>query len=216
VARRQPFIPLLKTSFGAARAAVHRLAAHCTRALDLICSYKKQREREKPGARGTRSPCAKGRKHTAVTTVAPAIARLSPRNGFNGFLRALLGDEFLLSPSPRGSMARRARLGRPRLRETWHQQRMPGPHDFAVRVSFVRPARRSFAHELDSEPPCDSICAREPPRPPHLNPRSRRSRAAPRVGETGGFKEMICVRKKAEYFCFEDWTGQITLEWLGN
>jgi hypothetical protein len=33
--------------------------------------------------------------HTVVTTVAPEITRLSPRNGFNGFLRALPGDEFL-------------------------------------------------------------------------------------------------------------------------
>jgi len=113
------------------RAAAHGLAAHCTRALHRICSSENRgrsatprgeratlrREPGKPGARSTRSPCAKGRKHTAVTTVAPAITRLSPRNGFNGFLRALPGDEFLLSPSSCGSMARRARLGRPRLRE---------------------------------------------------------------------------------------------------
>ena len=53
-----------------------------------------------PGARRTRGPCAKGSKHTVVTTVTPDNTRLSPRNGFNGFLRALPGDEFLLSPSP--------------------------------------------------------------------------------------------------------------------
>jgi hypothetical protein len=34
-------------------------------------------------------------KHTVVTTGTPEITRLSPRNGFNGFLRALPGDEFL-------------------------------------------------------------------------------------------------------------------------
>src|SRR6478736_5191543 len=38
-----------------------------------------------------------------------------------------------LSPSPCGSTARRTRLGRQSLRKAWHQQRMPGPHDFAVR-----------------------------------------------------------------------------------
>ena len=43
-----------------------------------------------PGARCARSPCAKGRKHTVVTTVTPENARHSPRNGFNGFLRALV------------------------------------------------------------------------------------------------------------------------------
>ena len=58
-------------------------------------SLKRQREQGKPGARSTRSPCALVGKHTVVTTVAPEVTRLSPRNGFNGFLRALPGDEFL-------------------------------------------------------------------------------------------------------------------------
>jgi hypothetical protein len=40
-------------------------------------------------------PVCIGSKHTVVTTVAPEITRLSPRNGLNGFLRALPGDEFL-------------------------------------------------------------------------------------------------------------------------
>jgi hypothetical protein len=44
-------------------------------------------------------PVCIGSKHTVVTTGTPEITRLSPRNGFNGFLRALPGDEFLLSPS---------------------------------------------------------------------------------------------------------------------
>jgi hypothetical protein len=45
-------------------------------------------------------PVCIGSKHTVVTTVTPKNARHSPRNGFNGFLRALPGDEFVLSPSP--------------------------------------------------------------------------------------------------------------------
>jgi hypothetical protein len=32
---------------------------------------------------------------------------------------------------------------------TWHQQRMPGPHDFAVRGCIVRPARRRIAHRFE-------------------------------------------------------------------
>ena len=40
-------------------------------------------------------PVCIGSKHTVVTTSTPEITRLSPRNGFNGFLRALPGDEFL-------------------------------------------------------------------------------------------------------------------------
>src|ERR1700736_2379400 len=56
-------------------------------------------------------PVCIGSKHTVVTTSTPEITRLSPRNGFNGFLRALLGDEFLfvtvaswitICPSPVG------------------------------------------------------------------------------------------------------------------
>jgi hypothetical protein len=46
-------------------------------------------------------------KHTSiVTTVTPEIARHSPRNGFNGFLRALPGDRALLPPSLRGIFPR--------------------------------------------------------------------------------------------------------------
>jgi hypothetical protein len=56
-------------------------------------------------------PVCIGSKHTVVTTSTPEITRLSPRNGFNGFLRALPGDEFLfvtvasritICPSPVG------------------------------------------------------------------------------------------------------------------
>jgi hypothetical protein len=90
-------------------------------------------------------PVCIGRKHTVVTTGSPEITRHSLRNGFNGFLRALPGDEFLLSPSSRGLMARRTRLGRPRLRKPWHQQRMPGPHDFAVRSDLAKRFDRTCA-----------------------------------------------------------------------
>jgi hypothetical protein len=46
-----------------------------------------------PGARRARSLACKIKKHTSVvTTVTPEIARHSLRNGFNGFLRDLLGD----------------------------------------------------------------------------------------------------------------------------
>jgi len=50
-----------------------------------------------PGARRARSlACKCENKHTSiVTTVTPEIARHSPRNGFNGFLRALPGVRIL-------------------------------------------------------------------------------------------------------------------------
>src|SRR5262245_22855089 len=66
-----------------------------------FCKYdrpKNRGRREMPGARCTRSPCAKGSKHTVVTTGTPDT-RHSLRNGFNGLCRALLGDEFVLPPS---------------------------------------------------------------------------------------------------------------------
>ena len=58
-----------------------------------------------------------GSKHTVVTTVAPEITRLSPRNGFNGFLRALLGDEFLFVTVAKRIDGDLTRLGRFRLRK---------------------------------------------------------------------------------------------------
>jgi hypothetical protein len=53
--------------------------------------------------------------------------RHSLRDGFNGFLRALPGDQALLSPSARTAPRLSASLG------------APGPHDFAVRVRIIRP-----------------------------------------------------------------------------
>ena len=54
--------------------------------------------------------------------------RHSPRNGFNGLLRALPGDRALLPPSPAKVAFRKldASVG------------ASGPHDFAVRVSTIR------------------------------------------------------------------------------
>ena len=62
-------------------------------------------------------PVCIGSKHTVVTTVAPEITRLSPRNGFNGFLRALLGDEFLFVTVTKRIDGDLTRLGRFRLRK---------------------------------------------------------------------------------------------------
>jgi hypothetical protein len=63
--------------------------------------------------------------------------RHSPRNGFNGFLRALPGDRALLPPSPAKVAFRKldASVG------------ASGPHDFAVRVGAVR-LRRVSVHRI--------------------------------------------------------------------
>jgi hypothetical protein len=62
-----------------------------------------ERAQGMPGARCTRSPCAKvesTRRHHRFTGT-PGI---SLRNGFNGFLRALPGDRACLPPSPPRSL----------------------------------------------------------------------------------------------------------------
>ena len=76
-----------------------------------------KREQGKPGARSTPQPVCIGSKHTVVTTSTPEITRLSPRNGFNGFLRALLGDEFLFVTVTKRIDGDLTRLGRFRLRK---------------------------------------------------------------------------------------------------
>jgi hypothetical protein len=57
-------------------------------------------------------PVCIGSKHTVVTTVTPEITRHSLRNGFNGFLRALPGDEFLFVTVTSGSRLVKTRSGR--------------------------------------------------------------------------------------------------------
>jgi hypothetical protein len=75
-------------------------------------------------------PCVRNEKaHKHSHHGHTGITRHSPRNGFNGFLRALLGDRAFLPPSPAKVASRRldTSVG------------ASGPHDFAVRgpTSFV-------------------------------------------------------------------------------
>ena len=75
-------------------------------------------------------------KSTGVeATGTPEITRHSPRNGFNGFLRALPGDRACLPPSPRGNHPAKldASVG------------ASGPHDFAVRVTRCTSAAPTHA-----------------------------------------------------------------------
>jgi hypothetical protein len=141
-----------------------------------------QRAQGMPGAR-----CARSRAWWVVNTRVShhgraEIARHSPRNGFNGFLRALLGDRACLPPSLAEILPAKldASVG------------ASGPHDFAVRVRAIR-QRRS-------------------PRPPHpaLNVRDDRETPLCEAGR-GEFVKVICPTKKAEYFSPKDWTTQITL-----
>src|SRR6266849_4047109 len=88
-------------------------------------------------------------KHTSVvTTVTPEITRHSPRNGFNGFLRALPGDRACLSPSS-ADMARQNPVGLAHLRKLDAGVEASGPHDFAVRGKHRPSAYHSSAHGPD-------------------------------------------------------------------
>ena len=74
------------------------LAARCARGVQESLAQK-QRARGKPGVR-----CTRGRAWCVVNTRVShhrftGSIRLSARNGFNGFLRALPGDRACLSPS---------------------------------------------------------------------------------------------------------------------
>src|SRR5438477_3609782 len=63
-------------------------------------------------------------------------ARHSPRNGFNGFLRALPGDRACLPPSFSGS-----------LRQLDASVGASEPHDFAVRLGAVR-QKHHYVHRI--------------------------------------------------------------------
>jgi hypothetical protein len=111
-----------------------------------------QRAQGMPGAR-----CARSRvwcvESTRVSHHGHAgITRHSPRNGFNGFLRALPGDRACLPPSSSGVTSAGLDAG----------VEASGPHDFAVRKQRPRLWRR--------------------PRPPHPTAYVRDDRETPLRG----------------------------------
>jgi hypothetical protein len=68
------------------------------------------------------------KKHRRQQLQVRRISRHSLRNGFNGFLRALLGDRAFLPPSLVV-----------RIHELSASVGAPGPRDFAVRCGIIRP-----------------------------------------------------------------------------
>src|SRR5712671_1473658 len=103
------------------------------------------------------------------------ISRHSRTQWFYGLLRALPGDQALLSPSPALLLADLTpALGR--------QNHTTSPYASA---SFVRLA----------------IARLTPPRPPHPAPRFVTLRNAPLWDRTSGVMEVIWVKREAKYFC---------------
>jgi hypothetical protein len=122
---------------------------------------KNQRAWGTPGARCTRSPVCKSRKHTGIDRRYTGTPGVPARNGFNGFLRALPGDRACLPPSPPRSLLLRS-LTPASGRQDHTTSPSAGPHHSS--------ARRLIAHRLWA---CPAITYPRlmSPRPPHPAPR---------------------------------------------
>ena len=88
-----------------------------------------------PGARRARSLACSVENTRVSHHGHTGLTRHSPRNGFNGFLRALLGDRAFLPPSSAENS-----------RQLDTSVGASGPHDFAVRLSAVRQRHRHVHH----------------------------------------------------------------------
>jgi hypothetical protein len=132
------------------------LAARSARGLHERCPSRRG-SRGMPDARCTRGLVCKIVQRSAHEHTGSAEAiRHSLRNGFTAYT--------VLSPATNSSCHRRCRLdgdsnpvGSNSPPTAWHQQRVSGPHGFAVRFGVVRLARRLIAH---GKPPCDNAARR--------------------------------------------------------
>src|SRR6202795_5037014 len=106
---------------------------------------------------------------TRVSQVTPEFTQHSPRNGFNGFLRALPGDRAFLPPSPPRSL-----LLRNLTPASGRQDHTPSP---SASAPFVRSASASTA----SCPASVTISSR------------------PLVGQDGKSYSLICISEKQKY-----------------
>jgi hypothetical protein len=95
--------------------------------------------------------------HTgSAETIRPSL-----RNGFNGFLRALPGDEFLLSPSSRGLMALlEARLGPQNLRGLDTSNGCQNHTTSPSATCAARPRAGWLLTGSVEEPPCHRLARR--------------------------------------------------------
>ena len=145
---------------------------------------------------------------------------------FSGGIRHSLRDGLTaygaLSPATNSSCHRRRRIqrllnpvGLNLSPPTWHQQRVSGPHGFAVRSNVVRPARL-LNRSRGSTRPATAI-ARRRSRVHHIPSRVRDDARPPLLSERDGIiKAVIWVESETEYFYAGDWTTQISLKSLGN
>jgi hypothetical protein len=124
-------------------------------------------------------PRVQSRKHTSSHHGHTGVTRHSPRNGFNGFLRALPGDRACLPPSPSGIASANLTPA-------------SGRQDHTTSPSANR--RPRLWRRL---------------RPPHPAPYVRDDRETPLcLGRDGSDIDLIWVRRKQESFCWRGWTGK--------
>ncbi len=143
---------------------------------------KNSRAQGKPGAHCTRSPCAKGRKHTVVTTGTPDT-RPSLRDGFTAYSALSLVT----------GLSCHHRL-RDTSRKLERQRRGVRTTRLCRRCSAARP---------------HAIGAATPPRPSHPKPYVRDDRETPLARERdGGDMDLIWEKGEADYFSDGDWTGR--------
>jgi hypothetical protein len=97
------------------------------------------------GRRECRAPMRRGKKCARSSHGHTGITRHSPRNGFNGFLRALPGDRALLPPSPAGPTASLTPASRCQDHTTWPSAsniarlaRRCVPHPAPTSVTFAK------------------------------------------------------------------------------
>jgi hypothetical protein len=145
---------------------------------------------------------------TSVHSGGTGNIRHSPRNGLNGFLRALPGDEFLFATVT------------PQIE--WHLEIPVGPRVPPQGLASATDARTTrlrrtqqcrsscapiIAHEALS-PPCDISCARDIVASTASHPNVRDDREPPLLW-SGMAKvvNLIWVFRKAIYFSRGDWTG---------
>ena len=131
-----------------------------------------------PGARCARSLVCRIKSTRVSHHGHTGITRHSPRNGFNGFLRALPGDRACLSPSSAVFSANLTPASR-------RQDHTTSP---SASARFVKRAAR--VHRI--------------PHPTFVTIAKRPSSG----NGTAGDIDLIWVNREAEYFCKWGWTGK--------
>ena len=195
VAARQPLRGLIASSVYGSSVHPQDVASRGARRPRCGSNFVPLKKRGRRESRVRAAPavsCAKCASRNAHEHTGSAEAiRPSLRNGFTAYA-ALSPATGSLCHRHRRIEVCRTRLGSKKPPPTWHQQRMPGPHGFAVRCNRRSSARRRIAHGSFANPPCDLLRARRC-RVHRISTRVREDRDPPLLsGETGESVSVIC------------------------